>query len=537
MKKIIYSAMAVAMLATTSCKDDFAESFVGEEATVEFSISTPEIATRAYSDGLKATVLQYAIYDEAGNELTALTVDADDNKTLDNGCAKISLQLKNNKSYQMVVWAAAPEAPYSLDFENKKMTVDYATALSNDENRDAFYAYQEFTVDQNTTIDVKLKRPFAQLNIGAGDFTQSANSGYTPTKSYVKVPAYSTLNFADGSVDGQDVREFALNTIPVDEDFPYDPDITDAVKPYRYLAMNYILVGADQELVDIEFGHSNDNEGDTRTIGSVPVQRNYRTNIYGNILTSSTDINVEILPDYEVGTLVYDAQTLQDAINAATGETTIYLGADIKDDVTVIQKPGVKITIDGSTTRSNVSYNGTIKVHSNSNHYADAALTIKNVNFEVSEASDNVIEALENGSERYSTNIKVEGCTFTAEGEAENTAVGLQIKSSKNAKVIGCTATNMHSLIQAQSCDESVLVQECTVTGKNGVAFKQVKAATVEGCTITAAEYGIRFDGNTDNYGITVKDNNVTAAQPFIVRKMTGKDNTIATGTKTKRTM
>ena len=213
--------------------------------------------------------------------------------------------------------------------------------------------------------------------------------------------------------------------------------------------------------------------------------------------------------------------SLQHAID--NNYNTIKLIADIVGDVTVIQKPGVKITIDGK----NHKFNGSIKVHSNSNHYADAALTIKNVNFETSAASINVIEALENGAERYSTNITVEGCTFTATGEAVNTSVGVQIKSSKNAKVVNCTATNMHSLLQAQSCDESVEVKDCTINGKNGVAFKQVKAATVEGTTITAREYGIRFDGNTDNYGIVVKNNNITANQPLIVRKMTGKNNTI----------
>ena len=222
--------------------------------------------------------------------------------------------------------------------------------------------------------------------------------------------------------------------------------------------------------------------------------------------------------------IVEDQVSFQNAINAAAGITNIKFGKDIEGNVTVVQKQGVKITIDGNYKK----YNGQIKVHSNSNHYADAALTIKNVNFETSVASLNVIEALENGSERYSTNIKVEHCTFTATGEAVNTSVGVQIKSSKNAKVINCTATDMHSLIQAQSCDETVVVTRCTVNGKNGVAFKQVKAATVEGTTITAREYGIRFDGNTDNYGITVKNNTVTAVQPLIVRKMTGKNNTIA---------
>ena len=229
---------------------------------------------------------------------------------------------------------------------------------------------------------------------------------------------------------------------------------------------------------------------------------------------------------------VASAAELQAAVTAATGEMLIKLGTDIEGNVTVIQKQGVKITIDGLGHK----YNGFIKVHSNSNHYADAALTIKNVNFERSELLYNAkgepyfnfIEALENGAERYSTNITAENCTFTATGEAKNIAVALQIKSSKWAKALNCTATDLHSLVQAQSCDETVVVNGCTITGKNGVAFKQVKNAVVEGTTITATAYGIRFDGNTDNYGITVKDNNVTAAQPFIVRKMTGKDNTIA---------
>ena len=222
---------------------------------------------------------------------------------------------------------------------------------------------------------------------------------------------------------------------------------------------------------------------------------------------------------------VATAAELQAALAAATGETVIKLGTNIVGDVTVVQKQGVKITIEGLEN----TYNGSIKVHSNSNYYADAALTIKNVNFETSAASINVIEALENGSQRYSNNITVENCTFTATGAAVNTSVAVQVKATRGVTVTGCTATDMHSLIQAQSCDTGdVKVVNCAVNGKNGVAFKQVKSATVEGTTITALAYGIRFDGNTDNYGIVVKDNNVTANQPLIVRKMTGKNNTIA---------
>ena len=309
----------------------------------------------------------------------------------------------------------------------------------------------------------------------------SSNSGKRANSEFIgsiKTKADMVLNITDCILEGNTFTQTINGTDPV-----------------TYLsAFNPQYIGGDRE---------------EKTLGTITISINGET------------------PAVKVTTI----EQLQQVVNNATSDITVELGANITGNVTVIQKPGVKITIDGSKDDSNdgskYKYNGSIKVHSNSNYYTDAALTIKNLNFETSIASVNFIEALENGSERYSCNITVEDCTFTATGAAENTAVGVQIKASKNAKVIGCTATNMHSLIQATSCDESVLVQGSTVTGKNGVAFKQVKNAVVEGNTITAVEYGIRFDGNTDNYGITVKDNNVTAVQPLIVRKMTGQNNTI----------
>ncbi|MBP3383755.1 MAG: hypothetical protein J6K78_07595 [Tidjanibacter sp.] len=277
---------------------------------------------------------------------------------------------------------------------------------------------------------------------------------------------------------------------------------------------NNTVSGCKVENITIIQDFTNGYPATTTTIGGIVGRQGSNVTLADN---TEENVNVEAA----VSTLA----ELQAALdNAKVGQNFIRFINDIEGVAVVIQKANTKIEINGADKKMT----GAIKVHSNSQYYADAALTIKNLNFETATASVNFIEALENGSERYSSNITVDGCTFTATGDAVNTAVGVQIKSSKNAKVIGCTATNMHSLVQAQSCDESVLVQNCTVNGKNGVAFKQVKNAVVEGTTITAVEYGIRFDGNVDNYGITVKDNNVTASQPFIVRKMTGANNTIA---------
>ena len=520
MKKLfLVLAAAFAMVA---CQTDINEVGVvaGGEVDVTFEVGTP---TRAYSDGKTATRLQYAIYDETGAELTALTkTDATIDIT-----ATVELKLVTGNSYTAIFWADNDAAPYDVDFANKTMTVDYTGVACNDENLDAFYAIHPFTVKGAQTETIELRRPFAQLNIGTNDYEASTNAGYTPVKSHVKVTnIYKTLNLWTGAVDVETEVVFACADIKKDEKFPVDG--------YEYLAMNYLLVNG-KETIDVEFAYteSDDTAAKTRIVGSVPVQRNYRTNIYGQLLTSDVDINIEIKPEYdgtlETGLVAMDEKQLQQLLDeAGEGVTNITLGRDIVGDVVDVQMANRQIVINGGKH----TYNGTIKVHGNSNFHAGASLTLQNINFVTNKAEENFVEALENGSQRYSNNITVENCSFEA-GVTRSTeypsVVGVQVKASKNVVVKNCTAKNMHSLLQAQSCDESVTVENATITNcKNGVAFKQVKVATVKGSTINVEAYGIRFDGNVDNYGITVKDNTVTAAQPFIVRKMTGKDNTIA---------
>ena len=289
MKKILLGLSAFTMLFATSCQNDQGfDTTVGETSTVTFAVETPEIATRAYSDGSTATVLQYAVYDANGTELTDLTVT---DATI-NGSTTVNLQLTTGNEYSVIFWAAAPNAPYTVDFAAKTMTVDYTNATSNDEARDAFYKYHTFKVTGAQTETIELRRPFAQLNIGTADYAASTSAGYTPTKSAVTVKnVYSTLNLADGTVNGSAVATFDFANIKKDETFP--------VEGYEYMAMNYLLVATDKEVVDIEFTYTDaNNDAKTRTVGSVPVQRNYRTNIYGNLLTSNVDINVEIKPEY-----------------------------------------------------------------------------------------------------------------------------------------------------------------------------------------------------------------------------------------------
>ena len=319
-KNLLIGLAAIASWFATSCQNEIDSVSAEKTSTVSFKVETPEIKSRAFSDGKTATVLQYAVYDAAGNELKDLTVtDGEiDIKTT------VNLQLTTGNTYSVIFWAAAPDAPYTVNFAAKTMTVDYTDAVSNDENRDAFYKYHTFKVTGAQTETIDLKRPFAQLNIGTNDFKASTSAGYTVKESSVKVPVYTTLNMVEGTVKDPVTGEFELANIPVREVFP--------VQGYEYLAMNYLLVSAEKETVDVEFTYTDGADAKTRTVGSVPVQRNYRTNIYGQLLTSDVDINVEIKPEYNEP--AHEADALYHAA-AFGGEVTLTEDVELKTPLNI----------------------------------------------------------------------------------------------------------------------------------------------------------------------------------------------------------
>ena len=349
-KKFLLGMMAFATLFATSCTNELDPVEMGNTSTVSFKVGTPAIESRAYSDGATATVLQYAVYDANGNYLSDLT---ETDATI-NGSTTVKLQLTTGNTYSVIFWAAAPNAPYTVDFAAKEMTVDYTNAVSNDEKRDAFYKHHTFTVTGAQTETIELKRPFAQLNIGTADFAKSKSAGYVPIYSSVKVSnVYTTLNLVNGdvSIPTTDVT-FAPGVIPTafdatenkftGEKFPVDG--------YDYLAMNYLLVGADKGTVDIEFTYGtsvDDPDAKTRTVGSVPVQRNYRTNIYGQLLTSDVDINVEIKPEYD------GALELDDLHKAALNGGEYTLTEDIVLTAPLEVKSNLTLNLNGKTISGN----------------------------------------------------------------------------------------------------------------------------------------------------------------------------------------
>ena len=218
---------------------------------------------------------------------------------------------------------------------------------------------------------------------------------------------------------------------------------------------------------------------------------------------------------------------LQAALDSAVDGTIINFAADITGDA-IINQPGdqeIDLIINGN----NYSYDGQRKIKGNSSNGAET-LVIKNINFATSTAEQEFIWCNDsaNGSPwRYAHNITIDNCTFTASGEAVHSAIGAKFQQVYNIKVLNCTATNMRTLLQAESCGTDVTVEGCKiVNGKNGVSFNNTTNAVIKNTDIEAVgdgSYGIRHKGEVENYALTVENCNVKAFVPVLLRNMTGK--------------
>ena len=316
----------------TSCSEE--DIFNGQAGdVVTFNVSIPELATRAAGDGTSANKLYWGVYDHNDKLLSSISNTTEGKVFI--GSDNVKLTLAKDRSYSVIFWAANNDnSMCNVNWTERKMTVSPTNA--NQESYDAFCAYVPIeNVSGYMTRDIKLSRPFAQINIGTADVEEAEKSGLIVENTKVTIEGLPvSYNFADGTTEENCTftYEYPSQATSFDnESFPVDG--------YEYLAMNYALVSRDKELVDITFTYKdNEDKEHSRSFSSVPVQRNYRTNIYGNILTGDADYNVEILPGFDAeynddkSVVVNSAETFVEAFEEAVsgeGVNVIVLGDDI----------------------------------------------------------------------------------------------------------------------------------------------------------------------------------------------------------------
>ncbi len=533
MKKNAFSMMAMAalMLAATSCQKEGVDEPQGEYANVTFTAQLPSGINqrvkangprKAYSDGKTATTLHYAVYEDG--QTTPLAVcngQTEGTATFASGSltTTVTLKLPTDKAYDIIFFAQSADAPYTFSAANHNFTINYDNVKANDETLDAFYAKYDYD-GTSTTNEVTLKRPFAQLNIGTDDLDDFNEGSSTKlTKTEVTVSGVGdALDLLSGTVSNVEEHKFASNSIPT-ETFVKDG--------YKYLAMDYLLVSAEQSLVDVTL-----NSDAKATVGkytNVPVQRNYRTNIFGSLLTKGTDFNVTIDPDYDGDygyTLVTTDAELAEAVKT--------------ENAKVLLAPATTFAIP-STIAKGVTFLGTDKT---------SVLNVKDVkdakdpkNITISNLSDITfnnltIDGVEKPSSWYpgfwsSTNFKFENCEL----KGEMTLYG------NKCTFDNCTftQTSYEYCIYTYGCEQPTFTNctfntagkavkvyneggnstEATFNNCKFIATNSDAAAAAAGKTPDKA--AIEIDGYQGNTPFTVNINNCTATG-FKTATTTGSD-------------
>ena len=214
---------------------------------------------------------------------------------------------------------------------------------SNDDTRDAFYAAEVRNISGPSSLSFDLKRPFGQLNIITTDW------GAIPEQlrpSNVKLEFKSLPNSIDlvsGDVTGDVTGDVDIISEVVEvSQVPLNGDS-------KQLSFDYILAkdGEQTVLADFTMNFLLDDGTDVTdpyTFTNIPVQRNYQTNVSGNLLTDRTGIEVEVVPNFKDPALVYDTEEFYNVMEKG-GYVALADDITITDDAPVVIDGGVDVII------------------------------------------------------------------------------------------------------------------------------------------------------------------------------------------------
>ena len=357
---------AATLLLLTSCQRDELQggSISGEEVSVSISAVMPDGGSAVVKsdtepgDGSLANrCIMQIYYLPDGESGSADPIPYGDRVTVAVSGMKALFpdqRLVSGHDYRFVFWAdhvtansSAEALAQDLHYDTEEFpivsfeeeedgTLSYS---SNDDTRDAFFAAEVRNISGPSSLSFDLKRPFGQLNIITTDW------GAIPEQlrpSNVKLEFKSLPNSIDlvsGEVTGN--VNISSEVVPVSR----VPENGDS----KQLSFDYIFAkdGEQTVLADFTMDFLLDDGTDVTdpyTFTNIPVQRNYQTNVSGNLLTDRTGIEVEVVPNFNDPALVYDTEEFYNVMEKG-GYVALAEDITITDDAPVVIDGGVDVII------------------------------------------------------------------------------------------------------------------------------------------------------------------------------------------------
>ena len=519
MKKIFktLSASVLMALALTACQK---EEFGGNEAEgiYTFEVSADNIATKAAIDrdgngtAVNRFIMEVYLAKTTG-ERVLLDRQVKAPTAASPKSTSFNLTLIKDQEYKVLFWAdkgtdAMGDLYYKTTDNLQNVSFLNAARKGNNDALDAFSKMEVITREESKagfSKSVQLTRPFGQVNFITTDIPAinalTGGSAFLPTDVKVSYVTCTGFNVLTQTGTGSEAIEY---TAPVYS--AMDP----ATNPAKYtLSMDYMLTAtSDREtrnLVKLT-ALANGYELTTVEVANYPVQRNYRTNIIGKILTGDVTFNITIDPIYDGEYNNYLASSNEDITNAisagvttisltpgtyiipddAQGKTLTFIGTGNPEDTKIATQDdgsyeGCDYSLDGATvTFENITINTDSHTYTG---YARCKGTYKN--------------CVINGTYTLYGDSKFENCTFNVSGDVYN----IWTWGAQNAEFDSCTFNSDGKallLYQEGTNTINLTVNRCIFNDNGGLTAKKA-----------AIEIGDAPYGKTPTYNVTVSGTTV----------------------------
>lgn len=279
----------------------------GGDVTIDVSARIETAATKAVSDydGNGANVNRCILEIFYGDELYKRM----ESPVSGNSATFSNVPVVAGKQYQILFWAdcggdGLADKYFATDASLKTVAVvkdAFVEALASGDNDklDAFFYSDNYTVPQaGGSYNATLKRPFAQLNVITTDVGQGqtvTRENMLPEKVSIEYTVSNAFNVATGAASGAETYSYEAAVYG-------DWSTVTTTHKELTLSMDYILASDEKAMVDVAFKTKN---GETvvmdHSLTNLPYQRNYRTNVKGNLLTTggtlAADVTINQLSD------------------------------------------------------------------------------------------------------------------------------------------------------------------------------------------------------------------------------------------------
>ena len=488
--KAKFFAVAALMLGLASCQTDFdgVRGNAGGEVDFQLKVDAAELgATRADQDGRNGhdsafgaidylteadwnnVDLRYSleVYEVKNNVVSDVPVKDRMVQIVDQYApVTFDLRLIPSREYRFVVFADFVPEDSTAEVEGETLT-DHNSDLGlyhtiganlrdikvvNDalftECADAYFAFEDITINNAEPHSLVLKRPYGKLRVVATDLAE-INTNINPAKVVVRYDAIhpAAFNAVTGEIaeEIEDDAEYSYEYAEVGTESlanhyytkGYDAEtIVTAENKTRHTHMtlftDYILAEDDQRGVHFTL-EVWDNNGEliksTDFDTEIPVQRNHLTTIIGNVMTTATEINVTIDDNFANENrqyYVFEAFTNVDGFEQGINDGVVTLDRDYVIGQTIYVRSGINATL---------NLNGFSIKNAKENEYTDVIYVEEGASLTIN--GEGLIEAV-SGNNGYAViaegKVTINGGTFKA-GKDENGEANAVVYARGNGEV------------------------------------------------------------------------------------------------------